>query len=135
MPVRCFGQTRGHPRRASRTHRYGLARVYAGSTSRPIVWIPGLRADERGRKLSDTDFLVLLNSHHEDLEFSLPAIRKGSRWIAWMDTSREAGLRPADTHDAGTAYPLQARSMVVLMERHGNGKKEESKEETNEAPS
>jgi len=52
-----------------------------------------------------------------------------------MDTSREEGLRPAGTHDALTNYPLQARSMVVLMERHVNGKKEESKEESNEAPS
>ena len=95
--------------------------------------------DERGRKLSDTDFLLLLNSHHEDVAFTLPAIHKGSRWITWMDTAHEGGLRAADTHEAGTAYPLQARSMVVLMERHVNGKKEESreesKEESNEAPS
>jgi isoamylase len=95
--------------------------------------------DERGRKLSDTDFLLLLNSHHEDVAFTLPAIRKGSRWIAWMDTSHEGGLRAANTHESGTDYPLLARSMVVLMERHVNGKKEESreesKEESNEAPS
>ena len=51
-----------------------------------------------------------------------------------MDTSRESGLRPAESYDAGTTYPLQARSMVVLMERRGNGKKEETKEDSNEAP-
>ena len=68
-------------------------------------------------KISDENFLVLLNSHHEDVAFSLPAFRPGDRWIAWMDTSREGGLRPADTHDGGTAYPLQARSLVILMER------------------
>ena len=79
--------------------------------------------DERGRKLSDENFLVLLNAHHEDVAFTLPAFASGARWTAWMDTSREDGLRPADTYDAGTAYPLQARSMVVLMERRGNGKK------------
>jgi isoamylase len=87
--------------------------------------------DERGRKLSDSDFLVLLNPNHEDIAFTLPAFRPDSRWIAWMDTSREGGLRPADTHDAGIAYPLQARSLVVLMERHTNSKKED----TNEAAS
>ena len=86
--------------------------------------------DERGRKLGDETFLVLMNSHHEDAGFTLPAFHPGSRWVAWMDTSRHDGLRPADTQDAGTAYPLQARSMVILMERR-NGKKEES----NEAPS
>jgi glycogen operon protein len=82
--------------------------------------------DERGRKVSDTDFLVLLNAHHEDVAFTLPAFRPASRWIAWMDTSRKSGLRPADTHDSGAQYPLQARSMVVLMERREHGRKEEA---------
>jgi hypothetical protein len=48
-----------------------------------------------------------------------------------MDTSRDGGLRPADTYDSGATYPLQARSVAVLMERRTNGKREES----NEAPS
>jgi len=53
-----------------------------------------------------------------------------------MDTSRENGLRPAETHEAGAVYPLQARSLVVLMGRHSNGsKKEEPKEENHEASS
>jgi len=52
-----------------------------------------------------------------------------------MDTSRESGLRPAETYDAGTAYPLQARSLVVLMERRGNGGGNGKREESNEAPS
>ncbi len=83
--------------------------------------------DGRGRKLGDEDFLVLLNAHHEDIEFTLPALHAGSQWSAWMDTSRESGLRSAETFEAGKAYPLQTRSMVVLMERRGaNGKKEES---------
>jgi glycogen operon protein len=92
--------------------------------------------DERGRKLNDSDFLVLLNPYHEDVQFTLPAFRLGSRWIGWMDTSREGGLRATDTYESGKPYPLQARSLVVLMERHVNGgKKEESKEESNEAAS
>jgi glycogen operon protein len=82
--------------------------------------------DERGRKVSDENFLVLLNAHHEDVAFTLPASRVGARWSTWMDTSREDGLRPVDTYDVGARYPLQARSMVVLMERRGNGKKEET---------
>jgi len=39
--------------------------------------------------------------------------------------------RTADTVDGGKAYPLQARSMALLMERRSNGgnnKKEESNE-------
>ena len=78
--------------------------------------------DDRGRKLSDENFLVLLNAHHEDVAFALPEFRPGARWSAWMDTSREGGLRATGTYDAGTAYPLQARSLVTLMERRGNGR-------------
>jgi isoamylase len=88
--------------------------------------------DERGRKIGDENFLVLLNAHHEDVAFTLPAFHLGARWSGWMDTSREGGLRLVETYDAGTAYPLQARSLVVLMQRRGNaggnGKKEESHE-------
>jgi glycogen operon protein len=91
--------------------------------------------DERGRKISDENFLVLLNSHHEDVGFTLPESSPRTRWSAWMDTSRESGLRPAETYDAGTAYPLQARSLVVLMERRGNGGGNGKREESNEAPS
>ncbi|MGD0268479.1 MAG: glycogen debranching protein GlgX [Candidatus Sulfotelmatobacter sp.] len=95
--------------------------------------------DERGRKVGDENFLVLLNAHHEDVAFTLPAFHPGFVWGAWMDTSRDDGLHPAGTYDSGAVYPLQARSLAVLMERHGNGggndKKEETKEESNEAPS
>ena len=87
--------------------------------------------DERGRKLSDENFLLLLNASPADLAFILPAFCPSGRWRAWMDTSHESGLRPADTHDAGEAYPLQARSLVILMELRKNGKKEEP----GEAPS
>jgi isoamylase len=90
--------------------------------------------DERGRKLSDENFFMLFNAHHEDVAFTLPAFRPGARWGAWMDTSREGGLRTVETYDAGAVYPLQARSLVVLMERR-NCRKEETKEETNESPS
>ena len=84
--------------------------------------------DERGRKLNDENFLVLLNAHHEDVGFALPAFQPGALWIAWMDTSREGGLRTVDMFAAGTTYLVQARSMVVLMARRGNGKKEETNE-------
>jgi len=87
--------------------------------------------DGRGRKLSDENFLVLLNAHHEDVGFILPGSSLCTRWSAWLDTSRESGLRPADSYDAAAGYPLQARSLVVLMERRKDGKKEEP----NEAPS
>ncbi len=88
--------------------------------------------DERGRKYVDENFFVLLNAHHEDIAFKLPAFRPSTAWAAWMDTSREDGLRTVGTYEAGSDYPLQARSLVILMERRAsNGKKEDS----HEAPS
>jgi isoamylase len=140
-----------------RRRRFFQGRPIKGANVKDVLWLnpsgnemseeqwrdPGVRClgmflagqgldetDERGRKIGDENFLVLLNADHEDVVFTLPVFRPGTRWVAWMDTSREDGLRPADSHDSGTSYPLQARSMAVLMERR-NGKKEES----NEAPS
>jgi glycogen operon protein len=95
--------------------------------------------DERGRKVTDENFLVLLNAHHEDVPFTLPAMHAGARWGAWMDTSRESGLRPTGSYDAGSAYPLQARSLVTLMERRGTGNGSDlgngKRDEANETPS
>jgi isoamylase len=94
--------------------------------------------DERGRKLGDENFLVLLNAHHEDVKFALPVFHAGFRWTAWMDTSRDEGLHSAGMYDSGASYPLQARSLVVLMERRGNGGGNGSgngkKEDVNETP-
>ncbi|HVI09236.1 MAG TPA: glycogen debranching protein GlgX [Candidatus Binatia bacterium] len=83
--------------------------------------------DDRGRKYVDENFLLLLNAHHEDVSFVLPEFRPNTAWTAWMDTSREDGLRAAGAYECGAGYPLQARSLVILMERRGsNGKKEEA---------
>jgi isoamylase len=91
--------------------------------------------DERGRKLGDENFLVLLNAHHEDVAFTLPAFHPGARWSAWMDTSREDGLHPAGAYDSGASYPLQARSLVVFIERRGNGSGNGKRDDSNEARS
>jgi len=81
--------------------------------------------DQRGRKVHDENFLVLMNAHHEDITFTLPQFRPGALWIAWMDTARENGLRTTETYDGSSAYPLLARSMSVLMARRGELKKDE----------
>jgi isoamylase len=140
-----------------RRRRFFQGRPIKGASVKDVLWLnpsgeeisedqwrnPGVRClgmflagqgldetDERGHRIGDENFLVLLNAYHEDIAFTLPVLHAATRWVAWMDTSREDGLRAADTRDSGASYPLQARSMVVLMERR-NGKKEES----NEAPS
>jgi glycogen operon protein len=70
--------------------------------------------DRRGRPLHDDDFLLLFNAHHEQIPFRLPP-HLGARWLALVDTGHEDGLRPDGTFAAGDAYPLQARSLALLI--------------------
>ena len=60
--------------------------------------------DERGERMEDDDLLLLLNAHHEPIEFSLP----DSPWSVLLDTAR-----PAATPE-GKTYSLQARSLALL---------------------
>jgi isoamylase len=73
--------------------------------------------DERGQKIRDDNFLLLLNSHFEEIPFVVPEPPSKSGWVAIVDTSCQTTQRPDAFYKAGTSYPLQARSLVVLAER------------------
>jgi len=73
--------------------------------------------DERGQLITDENFVLLMNAHHEEVPFSLPSVASGMMWITLIDTSCESARSPSTAHDAMTTYPLQPRSMVVLVER------------------
>jgi isoamylase len=60
--------------------------------------------DERGAPIMDDDLLLLINAHHEPVQFTLP----DAPWTVLVDTARP------DTNSAETAYPLGARSLVLL---------------------
>jgi glycogen operon protein len=60
--------------------------------------------DERGNAVIDDDLLILVNAHHEAIEFALP----GEGWQRALDT---AGQAPA----ASKNYPLQPQSLAVLV--------------------
>nr|MDQ2644920.1 glycogen debranching protein GlgX [Myxococcota bacterium] len=66
--------------------------------------------DERGRHIEGATVLILLNGHHEPIEFSLPPLSKGQAWERLIDTARPEAL------DAGapSPYSLSARSLVVF---------------------
>jgi isoamylase len=60
--------------------------------------------DAHGKPMVDDDLLVLLNAHHEAIDFVLP----GEGWRAVLDTAE----RPtAPAHE----YPLQGRSLALLV--------------------
>ncbi len=73
--------------------------------------------DERGQRVRDENFLLLLNAHHEGIPFTLPSATPESGWIALIDTSCQTTRRPDAFYKGGSAYPLQARSLALLVER------------------
>jgi len=60
--------------------------------------------DEQGDPVMDDDLLILLNAHHDAVDFVLPA----APWEVLLDTAREDPAPP------GKNYRLEARSLVLL---------------------
>jgi isoamylase len=86
------------------------------------MYIPGGGIADRGPRgeaQHDDDFLVLMNAHHDEIAFTLPAAPHGS-WRLLVDTASNSP--PPTTEDAASlapawaepAYPLQCRSLVVM---------------------
>ncbi|TSA17103.1 MAG: glycogen debranching enzyme GlgX, partial [Betaproteobacteria bacterium] len=71
--------------------------------------------DARGRPVRDLSFLLLFNAHHEAIAFKLPDYA-GGRWCALLDTAVADGLEIDGTLDAGAAYELKGRSLVLLRQ-------------------
>jgi isoamylase len=73
--------------------------------------------DERGRRIRDDNFILLLNSHHEDIPFILPAEPSYARWEVIVDTSHPDGRGTiGHFYSSHGTYPLQKRSMVMLRQ-------------------
>ena len=73
--------------------------------------------DDRGQPMTDENFVLLMNAHHDGIPFTLPPVAAESEWVVLADTSCQT-TRDADLlYKAGDAYPLQARSLALLVER------------------
>jgi glycogen operon protein len=68
--------------------------------------------DERGEPIKGDTLLILLNAHHEELPFKLPATLPGQHWELLFDTAHP-GVMGARLEDE-QQYPLQARSLAVF---------------------
>ena len=78
--------------------------------------------DARGNRILDDTLLILLNAHHEPVNFVLPAHRRKVRWEVVFDTKEEKIKRRPPLIRGGTEYPLEARSLVLLrLPRHETG--------------
>ena len=73
--------------------------------------------DDRGQAITDDSFLLLMNAHHEALSFRLPQASPNSGWVPVVDTSCQTSNEADVQYSDGEEYPLQARSLVVLVER------------------
>src|SRR5207302_301473 len=56
---------------------------------------------ERGEPVTDQDFLLLMNAHHESIPFLLPAPPTGVGWVGLVDTSSPASDSPARLFEGG----------------------------------
>jgi len=73
--------------------------------------------DERGQRIRDGNFMILMNAHHDEIPFTLPMLTAGAGWIPLVDTSCQTSQSANTLYANGKAYPLQARSLVLLVER------------------
>jgi len=64
--------------------------------------------DERGNPVADDDLLLLLNAHHEAIEFVLP----GEGWTRVLDSTDEAAVVTASYLLPGTSFALLSRPAV-----------------------
>jgi glycogen operon protein len=70
--------------------------------------------DARGAHVQDDVLLLLLNAHHEQIEFRLPGGARDMAWEPLLDTAEPEAPPPA--YPAGELYPLQGRSLALLRQ-------------------
>jgi glycogen operon protein len=82
--------------------------------------------DARGNRIVDDTLLILLNAHHEPVNFVLPAHRRKVRWEVVFDTREAKVRRKQRLIRGGSPYQLEARSLVLLrLPRHEEGERAE----------
>jgi len=74
------------------------------------------RVDRHGHPVRDNNFLVLFNSHHEEIPFTLPRVHLPGAWYGVLDTASSDQPFAHRHFEAGAVYPLQGRSLAVLVE-------------------
>jgi glycogen operon protein len=73
--------------------------------------------DEKGEAMIDNTFLIMLNCHHEPIQFYVPAGPQGSPWDVVIDTNRPD--LPASSHflNAGEPIELVRQSLIMVREQ------------------
>jgi glycogen operon protein len=71
--------------------------------------------DARGGRIADDSFLVMLNSHHEQVEFVVPGRQYGDTWRIVVHTAAEPDAADEAEVKAGGTLPVPARTTVILI--------------------
>ena len=86
--------------------------------------------NERGEPVTDDSFYVMFNSHHEPLEFTLPAQRWGEQWTLILNTADEKDLlaeqEPGPAIEAGERILVQSSCVVLLGRIEPKGQNHQS---------
>jgi glycogen operon protein len=67
----------------------------------------------------DDNFLFIINAHHEDIDFTLPASSAEETWRAIVDTTWD-DLTQRAVQGGGTKYCVKARSLALFIEHKVN---------------
>jgi glycogen operon protein len=73
--------------------------------------------DPRGQRVRDDSFLLLFNASERDMDFMIPPVDYGERWVCEVDTADPHPPPVAGEPDgvkAGEVVPVPSRSMRVL---------------------
>jgi len=78
------------------------------------------QVDERGHRIVDDTFLLLLNAHNAEQLFTLPQVDVGRNWRQVFDTGQESEP-PHKTH--ADRYRLTGRALALLVREPATGRK------------
>jgi glycogen operon protein len=77
------------------------------------------RAQETGirRKGGDATLLLVVNAHHDIVNFTLPQVPDGGHWTCMIDTNQPS-IRGQERFDFGAEYSVTGRSLLLFELQH-----------------
>ncbi|MEL6143699.1 MAG: glycogen debranching enzyme GlgX, partial [Bacteroidota bacterium] len=80
--------------------------------------------DEKGRRIEDDIFLILLNSYWEPVQFTLPGLAEMTRWELILDTT-SASTQFDDHMNGCDIYQVDSRTLSVFRMKAGQANQQE----------
>ena len=71
--------------------------------------------DERGQRVVDDSFLILINASEDDIEFTLPSAGHSPAWTVVLDTAPSMYSMPTQVMMARQRVVVESRSMLFLL--------------------